>query len=343
MTAISAVIPTRDRRAVLEACLEALLAAGARELLERIVVVDDGSVDDTPAFLAARRRDPLFETLCTPGAGPATARNRGLARVRTPFVLLLGDDVLLEPDALRRFSEHVGRHDLNNASVFGNVQPDPEAASPFDWWNQRGGSQFTHDRVRDPFDAGPDYFYTTNIVSPTPLLRAEPFDESFPHARYEDRELGYRLHRRHGHRIHYRADIRSRHRHRTGFLEWLDKLPRFTWSALHFAELYPDDAELRLRLGITRAEKLRHFDTAALLEATALLAGHGPGYPHGAEVFGGVFRDEIVGASFRTLQCFFRTCELRRHLGLPPLSDPATGRDADDVAEEIRAALPPAL
>ncbi len=340
MSGLSAVIPTRDRRPVLEACVEALLAAGAREMLERIVVVDDGSTDDTPALLGAWSRDPLFETLRSPGAGPATARNRGIARVETPFVLLLGDDVLLEPDALRRFRDHLRRHDLRNASVFGNVQPDPSAASPFDWWNQRGGSQFTHDRVRHPFDAGRDYFYTTNIVSPTALLRAEPFDESFPYARYEDRELGYRLARRHGHRIHYREDIRSRHRHRTGFLEWLDKLPRFAWSALHFAGLYPEDTALRAELGISRAEKLRHFDTGALLAAAEILARHGPGYPAGDAVFGRVFADEMVAASFRVLQCFFRTCELRRHLGLPPLSDPVTGRDAEELGQEIRSSLP---
>ncbi len=341
--ALSVVLPTRNRREKLGRALDALLGSPGAEALGEVVVVDDGSDDDTPAWLDARmREEPRLRALRTPGRGPAYARNRGVERVTRPFVLFLQDDVVLDREALGRFLAHVRRHDMSKASVFGNVRPTPRDLTAFEWWNANGGSQFTQVRVRDPFDAGHEYYYTTNVVSPTALLRADPFDESFPYARYEDRELGYRLERRRGHRIHYRADAGCEHDHKTPFATWLDQADRFAWSAVHFAALYPEDSALRAALGIDRAEALQGFDAEALLAAADLLNRFAPRFFDPPERYGQGWLRQVVGESFRTIQCFFRSDALRRHAGGAPLLG-ARGESAAEVAAALRARLDPGL
>jgi Glycosyltransferases involved in cell wall biogenesis len=56
----SVVIPTYNRRPILEKCLNALEQQQASPLLQgyEVVVVDDGSTDGTPR-LAARQQPPL--------------------------------------------------------------------------------------------------------------------------------------------------------------------------------------------------------------------------------------------------------------------------------------------
>lgn len=67
------------------------------------VIVDDGSVDDTSAVVAAlAERDPRLRLVRQPNAGLSAARNRGLAELPAEVdrVLFLDDDDLLRPGAL---------------------------------------------------------------------------------------------------------------------------------------------------------------------------------------------------------------------------------------------------
>lgn len=87
----SVVVPTRDRRALLDACLRALAASTVASQLE-VIVVDDGStppVDEVigPAGLAVA-------IVRSGGVGPAQARNAGIARARAPIVLFTDDDTV---------------------------------------------------------------------------------------------------------------------------------------------------------------------------------------------------------------------------------------------------------
>ena len=73
--------------------------ASARDQGARVVVVDDGSTDaHTLAVLDELPGE--VEVLRQANAGPAAARNRGLARVTTPYVLCLDADDRLAPGAL---------------------------------------------------------------------------------------------------------------------------------------------------------------------------------------------------------------------------------------------------
>ncbi len=63
-----------------------------------VVVVDDGSTDDTPAVLA--RYDARIRVLRQPNRGLAAARNAGLAATRGTYVAFLDADDVLAPTKL---------------------------------------------------------------------------------------------------------------------------------------------------------------------------------------------------------------------------------------------------
>jgi glycosyltransferase involved in cell wall biosynthesis len=65
-----------------------------------IVVIDDGSTDDTAAVVQAR--GPAVRYLKQANSGVAHARNQGLAQVRGDWIMFLDADDRLEPDALER-------------------------------------------------------------------------------------------------------------------------------------------------------------------------------------------------------------------------------------------------
>jgi glycosyltransferase involved in cell wall biosynthesis len=92
---VSIIIPTFNRAALLPRAVESALAAG--DDLE-VIVVDDGSDDDTPrvcAGLKGIRYLRLDRNLGTP-----SARNAGVLESKAEFVTALGDDDLRLPGSL---------------------------------------------------------------------------------------------------------------------------------------------------------------------------------------------------------------------------------------------------
>jgi hypothetical protein len=249
----------------------------------------------------------------------------------------MGDDVLFFPDALPAFVAHIERFALNNASVIGDIMPHPEGKTAFEHWSCNGGSQFGHYRIsqEECMDAGDEYFYTSNIVSPTGLLRQNPFDESFPYPRYEDRELGYRLRHELGHKVRYLPAAKSYHKHRLRFREWLTKYNSFTWSALHFSQLYPNDKDLRRKVGITAAVNTGCFNGGLMTLCVDTINRLHPFYFNADDCFGGPFLRQQLETAFRSLQEFFRMNYLRRHLGLPEMTDTETGATGAEIMKQV--------
>jgi N-acetylglucosaminyl-diphospho-decaprenol L-rhamnosyltransferase len=95
---IDVVVPVRDRYALTHECLEHLASQTAAH---RVIVVDDGSSDDTPARL--RREWPAVSTVELGSShGYAAAVNRGVAAGDGEYLVVLNNDVQLRPQCLER-------------------------------------------------------------------------------------------------------------------------------------------------------------------------------------------------------------------------------------------------
>lgn len=95
---VSVIIPTRDRRRFLPKAIESVLAQ--RGATFELLIVDDGSRDDTPAYLAAISAPAVRTIRVQPSGGRSNACNAGLAQVCSPLVMFLDDDDWLWPNAL---------------------------------------------------------------------------------------------------------------------------------------------------------------------------------------------------------------------------------------------------
>ena len=216
---LSVIIPSYNRLEMLKRVLGALeaqeLPAGARF---EVIVVDDCSNDATASYLAgyrARGFDFAFR-VAERNAGPARARNEGVALATGELVLFTGDDILPERDFL---AEHLETHrrmaDPRLAVLGRTIWPDDiPVTTVMRHIDGVGAQQFSYQHLRHGAFVDYRHFYTSNISLPLALLREEGklFDLDFPHAAYEDVELSYRLCQR-GMRICYTRDALAYHYH----------------------------------------------------------------------------------------------------------------------------------
>jgi len=96
--AVSVVIPTRNRRALLARALSTVLGQDAAEL--EVIVVDEASADDTPDWLAALGDPRVVVVRHEAAQGVARARNAGIARASASWVAFVDDDDLWAPSKL---------------------------------------------------------------------------------------------------------------------------------------------------------------------------------------------------------------------------------------------------
>jgi glycosyltransferase involved in cell wall biosynthesis len=95
---ISVVIPTYNRATLLLEAIESVRRQ--TRPVEEIMVVDDGSKDETERIMSIP--SPGIRYIRQPNGGPAVARNTGLKNVTGDFVALLDSDDLWVPDRLER-------------------------------------------------------------------------------------------------------------------------------------------------------------------------------------------------------------------------------------------------
>jgi glycosyltransferase involved in cell wall biosynthesis len=120
-TGVTVVIPTRNRRSFLE---EAVASVRRQTLADvELIVIDDASEDDTPAWLEAE--GVPFHRM-TQHEERSVARNEGLRRARNARILFLDDDDLLRPRALELLSAALDREPSAVAAIGGASEFDSE-------------------------------------------------------------------------------------------------------------------------------------------------------------------------------------------------------------------------
>jgi len=188
----SVIIPAYNRRRRLEGTLRALESLDyPREAFE-VILVDDGSEDDTGRFF--QRQEYPFRFRCLRhevNRGRSAARNSGVRKARGRVVIFLDDDMRAVPDLLK---EHLRHHrDDPRTVVLGNVRRAPEvpATALIRYLDSRGVHKLG---AGEPIPFR--YFSAGNVSMDRGfLVRAGLFDERFRSFGGEDLELGYRLSR----------------------------------------------------------------------------------------------------------------------------------------------------
>lgn len=222
---LSVVVPTHRRPGPLARCLAALAqqdpAAGEYE----VVVVEDGG--PTPALASLRRDLPAVDHalrwVAQPRAGPAVARNRGARAARGELLAFTDDDCRPRPGwlaALRR--AHLERPDAILGGPTVNALADNACSE---------ATQVLVDRfTAEQHARGRPFLASSNLaLARRHFLAAGGFDETFPLAAGEDRDLcarladaGHAFHRvpgavvEHHHHLDLRGFLRQHYRYGRG-------------------------------------------------------------------------------------------------------------------------------
>ncbi|HET7568448.1 MAG TPA: glycosyltransferase [Gaiellaceae bacterium] len=95
---VSVIVPTLDNARVLGDCLRSIAGDGS-SLAREVVVVDNGSRDETAAVVAAVAAEANcpVRLVPEPRRGSSHARNAGIAAARGEILVFADDDVVVEP------------------------------------------------------------------------------------------------------------------------------------------------------------------------------------------------------------------------------------------------------
>ncbi len=221
---LSILIPTYNRADISEKTLRALSEQDFPQKDFEIIVVDDGSTDDTPKTLTRLKKEiPNLTTTHQKNAGQGNARNRGLTKATGKIVLFLGDDMI--PSSNTFLQEHWEAHQKNPAQryvVLGRIDWHPalEINDYMQWmtngssiFDKFGGHQFAYEKLERGEKPDFNFFYTSNLSLKRKLLGKDPFDSTFSKYGWEDIELGYRLQKEKGMRLLYNRDAITLHDH----------------------------------------------------------------------------------------------------------------------------------
>ena len=196
---VSAIVPVHNRAWCIRRSIESVLAQDYRPL--ELIVVDDGSTDDTPRLLGEIAREMTEHPECKAGGialrilrqdnrGVSAARNLGIRAARGPLIALLDSDDEWLPQKTSRQAADLLAH------------PGMRVHQTGETWVRRGRRVNPPQRLRkragDLFEQSLDHC----AISPSAaMLRREVFDEvglfdeTFPAC--EDYEMWLRITCRH--------------------------------------------------------------------------------------------------------------------------------------------------
>jgi serine acetyltransferase/GT2 family glycosyltransferase len=188
---ISVVIATYNRQDLLRRLLSQLDEQTLDPHEYEAIAIDDGSKEDTRAALADLKTRYAHRIERQDNAGPAAARERGVALARGRIIVFLDDDMQVGPAFLEK---HLARHTEEDTVVLGRLRPDAniDEMPLFERFYARVMAKQNEELASGTRPVRGHNIYTGNMSLPRALfLKAGGFDPTF--RALEDEELGVRL------------------------------------------------------------------------------------------------------------------------------------------------------
>lgn len=175
---ISVVIPTYNRGSLIEKTIDSVLNQNLPPEAVEIIIFNDGSTDETGAFLDAHYgQHPRVRIFHRPNGGVARARNFGLEQARGEYIAFLDHDDLWLPQKLSLQLERM-KSDAKIGVVYsswvsvdtaGQEMPPVIQYQRQWWWRPRDGSAYPWTLLPHPLQ-----FVRNPIVSMSvPLIRTQ--------------------------------------------------------------------------------------------------------------------------------------------------------------------------
>ncbi|NOS67492.1 MAG: glycosyltransferase family 2 protein [Candidatus Peribacteraceae bacterium] len=261
---LSVIIPAHNHPEILRKTLEHLERQTIADQIEVIIVNDGEKLTLRQTQGKSEKLD--LRILDVPPCHQGTARNIGAKLAHGKYVMFIGDDIFLAPDACEK---HV--HSLDSRfsdlrfAVLGFTTWDPACGiTPTMRWLERTGWQFGYPMIKRhahhflPSRVQHRFTYTSHISLPTKIARKFPFREYVTLYGWEDIEWGLRL-KNAGVKLLYEPGATALHHHHITLKDSLKRMETLGRSAVVMERLVP---ELKL---VPRGWKKRKYRIAAML------------------------------------------------------------------------------
>ncbi len=189
---MSVVIATFNRCETLKTTLLKLRSQSLSCALFDVLVIDDGSNDETSAVVVELQRDSPYDLtyLRHENRGPGYTQNCGIKSAKGHLVLLLADDIHASPQLLDEHLKFHKEHPEENIALLGKVIQSsdlPQTVFHQNW------NPFRYDRLAGKTELESTCFFACNISLKRHFLLENGLFIERQGAAHEDIELGFRL------------------------------------------------------------------------------------------------------------------------------------------------------
>ena len=240
---ISIIVPVFNGGKAFRACVSSLLKIDFPDNKLQVIMIDDGSTDNTAQWLNEQKFPSYFKIIThDQNKGRAAARNSGLKNARGDIIIFLDADMIVRPDFVEQHVVAISKSEVVAVSGLLTSEPGQPKTSLQNYifeYRKRGAKQFGENNPI-PFN----YLITGNMsVKCKVVNECGLFDEKYIGYGGEDTDYAIRLWELYPNGLRYSSKATSIHNHnetlpelqtkmeiygRTNYLKLLGKYPKHT-------------------------------------------------------------------------------------------------------------------
>ena len=241
---VSVIVPAYNSGKTLEVCLKSLSKQTFPSEKYEVIIVNDGSTDNTNIILSSLPYVYLFKVIHhSKNRGHAAARNTGIKNAKGDSLIFLDSDMEVEEDFIEK---HVSYHGKSGViGVLGSILPDIE--NPYDKYqrylyeSKRGAAKFDINKPI-PFNT---FIFNNTSIKRTIFEKTGLFDENIKMYGGEDTEFSYRVWKHYPDGLYHDPSILVIHHHYRTIEQALDIIEEFGEKVVpYLIKKHPDLAKL---------------------------------------------------------------------------------------------------